>query len=74
MKSPALFFVVALIVGLGSQTVASVLLAMYKATNNQFFSTPSAQAQTAQVYDLAFQAIAMFCMVAPIYWLLSKRL
>ena len=74
LKSPALFFAVALLVGLGSQAVASVLLAMYKATSNQFIAVTAAQAPSAQACDLALQAVATLCVVAPIYWLLSKRL
>jgi hypothetical protein len=74
LKSPALFFAVALFVGLGAQTVSSVLLAMYKATSNQFIATPAVQAQSAQASDIALQALVTFCVLAPIYWLLSKRL
>ena len=74
LKSPTLFFVVALLIGLGSQTVSSVLLAMCKAINNQFFATQQEQAYSAMAYELAFQVIATCCIVAPIYWQLSKRI
>ena len=74
LKSPALFLVAALLIGLGSQTVSSVIWAMLKATNNQFLAVPAEEVQVALIYDLAFHAIATFGIVAPIYWLLSKRL
>jgi hypothetical protein len=74
LRSPALFFVVAVLIGLGSQTVSSILLAMYKATSNQFIATPTSQAQSVLAYDLAFQIITTCCIAMPIYWLLSKRL
>ena len=75
LQSPVLFLTVALLAGLGTQTVSAVLWAMWQAARyNQFF-VPSAGATQASIfYATAFQAIATFCMVAPIYWLLSKRL
>ena len=74
LRSPMLFLVVALLAGLGAKTVSSALLIMWQATNNQFFAVPAAQVRAAQLHELAFHAITTFCILAPIYWLLSKRL
>ena len=74
LRSPMLFLVVALLAGLGAKAISSALLLMWRATNNQFWAVPAVPAQTAQLHELAFHAITTFCILAPIYWLLSKRL
>ena len=74
LRSPALFFVVALLTGLGAQEVSSALLILWLATSNQFSVIPASEARAAQLHELAFHVVATFGMLAPVYWLLSKRL
>lgn len=74
LKSPTLFLVVALLTGLGAQKVSSVLWIMWQATSNQFFVIPASEVRAAHLHELAFHMVATFGMLAPVYWLLSKRL
>lgn len=74
LRTPIVFFIVAMLVGLGSKVVASYLWAAWQATSNQFFTAPAAQIPRLEVQATWFQAVATSVVVIPIYWFLSKRL
>lgn len=74
LRRPIFFLVVALLIGLGAETVTTFLWLIWQATNNQFIALTATELQHNVVADDVIEAFGTFAITAPILYLLRKHL